>query len=704
MVRVLSGLDFVFVYLDDILIASPDRATHLVHLRIVLKRLFDNGLVINPNKSTFCQSQVKFLGHMVSCEGIAPLDKHIVAVKNFPQPITKTDLQRFLGLINFYRRFLPGVARLLRPLTDALKGGPRAPLEWTADCTTAFGSAKSALSSAVLLRHPVHRAPVSLAVDASSTHVGAVLQQLVNGAYQPLSFFSKKLSDAEVKYSAFDRELLAAYMSVRHFRFLLEGRPFTLLTDHKPLTFAFRRVSAPWSARQQRHLSYISEFTSDIQHQPGEDNIPADVMSRPPVASLLPSPPPPCPLVDFSALAKAQSSCDNVTGLVAAGRLKLQVFNIGDVPLLCDVSTTVARPLVPSAFTFKVFQAVHGLSHPGTRATLRLITSKFVWKGLSTDCRRWSRSCIACQSSKVVRHASAPLKKIPVPLTPFSAIHVDLVGPLPKSSGFSYLLTVVDRTTRWPEAYPVADTSASNCASVLIREWVARFGTPATLTSDRGPQFTSALWKEVCQLIGVHHQQTTAYHPEANGLVERFHRRLKASLRARLVGPDWFSHLPWVMLGLRTSPRESSAVSAAEEVFGSALAVPGQFIDDSGFPTTVHRRLQQLPPPPPVHNRVTQPALLKELNKSDFVFVRRDGHVPPLQPLYQGPYAVVERFNNHFTVRVGNKIDSISVGRLKPAVLPAGTVPAEPPKRGRPHKAVPAPPPRRGRSRPPDSP
>ena len=709
--RVLSGLDFVFVYLDDILIASTDRAQHFIHLRIVFQRLLDNGLVINPSKSIFCQQQVKFLGHVVTANGISPLDKHIVAVKDFPKPVSKTDLQRFLGLINFYRRFLPGVARLLRPLTDALKGGPRAALVWTDDCATAFDLAKSTLSGAVMLHHPVRGAPVSLAVDASSTHVGAVLQQQVRGSFQPLSFFSKKLSDAEVKCSAFDRELLAAYMAVRHFRFLLEGRAFTLLTDHKPLTYAIRRVSAPWSARQQRHLSYISEFTSDVQYQPGEHNVPADVMSRPPVASLTVNPPPQCPLIDFSALAAAQSSCDDVSALVASGRLKLHSFDTGGVPLVCDVSTAVARPLVPSAFAFRVFQAVHGLSHPGTRASLRLVTSKFVWKGQASDCRRWARSCVACQTSKVHRHASAPLKKIPVPLTPFSAIHVDLVGPLPQSAGCSYLFTVVDRTTRWPEAFPISDTSATNCAAVLIREWVSRFGSPASLTSDRGPQFTSALWKEVCLLLGIRHNLTTAYHPEANGLVERFHRRLKAALRARLVGPDWYSHLPWVLLGLRTSPRESSAISAAEEVFGSAVAVPGQFITDVGFSNTVHRRLQQLPPPPPTHNRVSESALLRELNSSSFVFVRRDGHVPPLQPLYQGPYEVVERFSNHFTVRIGSKVDPVSVSRLKPAFLPAGTPAAQPARRGRPRKVVPVaepsplppatPPPRRGPGRPP---
>ena len=128
------------------------------------------------------------------------------------------------------------------------------------------------------------------------------------------------------------------------------------------------------------------------------------------------------------------------------------------------------------------------------------------------------------------------------------------------------------------------DTSATACARVLISQWIARFGVPSDISSDRGPQFTSALWAEVGKLLGMKHHRTTSYHPQANGLVERFHRSMKASLRARLKGPDWINELPWVLLGLRTAPKEDLDTSSAELVYGAPLTVPGDFLAN---PTSV---------------------------------------------------------------------------------------------------------------------
>ena len=173
----------------------------------------------------------------------------------------------------------------------------------------------------------------------------------------------------------------------------------------------------------------------------------------------------------------------------------------------------------------------------------------------------------------------SPVINIPVPSKRFSHLHIDLVGPLPSSEGFSHLLTIIDRTTCWPEAVPLRSTSTTDCARALIRHWISRFGVPLDLTSDRGPQFASTLWNEIAQQLGVQLHRTTAYHPQSNGLVERFHRTLKAALKARLQGPNWADELPWVLLGLRTAPKEDLGFSTAELVYGTPLTVPGEFID-----------------------------------------------------------------------------------------------------------------------------
>jgi hypothetical protein len=137
----------------------------------------------------------------------------------------------------------------------------------------------------------------------------------------------------------------------------------------------------------------------------------------------------------------------------------------------------------------------------------------------------------------------------------------------------------------WPEAIPLSSITAADCTRALFAGWVSRFGVPATITSDRGTQFTSALWAGLCSLLKIQHSPTTAYHPQSNGLVEWFHRRLKDALRSRAAAADWQDHPPWVMLGIIASFREDSEFSPAEAVFGSQLILPGQFINTAESPS-----------------------------------------------------------------------------------------------------------------------
>jgi hypothetical protein len=288
--RVLAGLDFVFIYLDDVIVGSRSEEEHLHHLRLVFARLQQFGLVLNMDKCHFGVQEVEFLGHSISSSGAKPLDKHVEAIRRFPRPGDAKQLQRFLGLVNFYRRFIPGAAGILKPLSDALRGQGRSPWQWSSAMEAAFETGKEAVCRATQLAHPDPEAEISLAADASDTHIGAVLQQKTATGWRPLSFYSKKLSATEERYSAFDRELWAVFSGIRHFRYLLEGRQFHVLTDHKPLTTALHRVSEPWSAKQQRQLAYIAEYTADIRYIAGTDNVVADALSRPGGATAAASP------------------------------------------------------------------------------------------------------------------------------------------------------------------------------------------------------------------------------------------------------------------------------------------------------------------------------------------------------------------------------------------------------------------------------
>ena len=159
-------------------------------------------------------------------------------------------------------------------------------------------------------------------------------------------------------------------------------------------------------------------------------------------------------------------------------------------------------------------------------------------------------SMSACQQAKVKRHMVTPLSRFPKRQYRFSNLHIDLVGPLPPSQGFTYLLTVVDRFTCWVEAVPLVDITAETVAQVFVSQWVSCFGAPASITTDQGRQFESTLWSHIMKVLGTQRSRTTAYHPIANGLVERFHRQLKAAIRCLPSPSDWVSGLPWILLGI----------------------------------------------------------------------------------------------------------------------------------------------------------
>ena len=258
--QVLRGISFAYAYIDDILIASATPEEHLRHLRIVFGRLATHGIIINPNKCLFGVPELDFLRHHIDQRGITPLPEKVQVVRGFPKPQSQRQLRQFIGMVNFYHRFLPHCADLMRPLHALITSStPKSqPLTWNATALAAFNATKEALVNASLLSYPTAEAPTCLMTDASDTAVGAVLQQYVDGTWHPISFFSKKMTPAETRYSTFDRELLAVYLAIRHFRHLLEGQHFHVLTDHKPLTYALNTRSDRHSPRQARPVIWTT--------------------------------------------------------------------------------------------------------------------------------------------------------------------------------------------------------------------------------------------------------------------------------------------------------------------------------------------------------------------------------------------------------------------------------------------------------------
>ncbi|XP_076762719.1 uncharacterized protein LOC143430372 [Xylocopa sonorina] len=541
---VLRGLDFCYAYLDDILIASKNESEHREHVRQVFARLQQYGVVINPTKCVFAATEVRFLGYAVNSQGTKPLPDKVEAIMKFPKPTIVKQLRGFLGMINFYRRFIPDAAVLQAPLNKLLTGKKlksTTPIAWTKETESALENLKSALAKATLLAHPANNAQLAIMVDASDFALGATLQQRQGNSWQPLAFHTKSLSSAQRKYSAYDRELLAIYSAVKQFRHAIEGRVFTIYTDHKPITFAFRQKPEKSTPRQFRYLDYIAQFSTDIRHISGKDNEVADALSRIEVISAP---------IDFDKLAESQNTDQELKELMA--------------------------------------------------------------------------------------------------------------------SGTSY--------TRWPEVFPIENIEAETVARTFIAGWVARFGTPLRITTDQGRQFESELFKHLNVFLGSTHLRTTAYHPAANGLVERLHRQLKAAIRCHN-DERWTDSLPIVLLGIRSAYRDDLEASTAELVYGQNLRLPGEFFsntksDNREPPDTIKElraHFREVRPIPGTRHGERKIFIHKDLETSSHVFVRVDAVKRPLQHPYEGPFPVVSRANKTYVIRLRGKDTTVSVDRLKPA-------------------------------------
>lgn len=667
--EILHDLDFCFSYIDDILVTSRTEEEHKQHLHTLFDRLATHGILVNPAKCNLGKKEVTFLGYSVSHEGIRPTADRVQAIANYPRPKNARELRRFLGILNFYRRLLPGAARDQAPLHDLLIGNKKgnSTLQWSESANKAFDECKQKLSQATLLRHPDPQATIAIFCDASDHSIGAALQQRTANSWEPLAFFSRKLSPAEKRYSTFDRELLSVYAAIKHFRHMVEARSFTIFTDHRPLTFAFKQNLDKCAPRQARQLDYISQYSTDIQHISGKDNIVADAFSRiEEVTNAL----------DYEDLAQQQKKDDELKTLLQDSSLQLkQVILPGmESPLYCDVSTSTIRPYITKELRKRAFDILHNLAHPGIKASTRMVTQRFVWPRIKSDCKNWTRACLQCQKAKVTQHVRAPQGKFGIQTQKFEHVHLDIVI-MPTSEGCRYCLTCIDRFTRWPEAWPMRDQEASTVARTFFDGWISRYGTPRIITTDQGRQFEAQLFKNLTNILNVKQIRTTAYHPAANGMVERFHRQLKTAIKCHQ-NDKWTEVLPAVLLGIRAAWKEDLQTTSAELLFGQQLRLPGELLapstqqhDSSTYVDRLKQFFKNIRPTTPVQHGKRRTFVFKDLSTCEYVFLRDDGPKSMLQFSYTGPHKVIKRNERTYDIDITGKIRTVTIDRLKPAYI-----------------------------------
>ena len=555
---------FVVIYLDDFLIYSEDEETHVEHVRSVLQRMRETQLYASMEKSEFCVRSVKFLGHLITPNGISADVNKIQAIQDWPVPTTKRQLLVFLGATNYLRKFVPNFSQKAVPLYRLTR--KNTPFTWFKACQDAFETLKLAIASSPVLGHIKQREPFWVETDASDFAVGCVLSQGdPEGDLQPCAYYSRSLTDAERNYCIYEKELLAIKVALETWRPYLEGSPhcITVMTDHKGLEFL-----SSANVMNQRHARwhlFFRRFDFIIKYRPGSTNSLADALSRRPdyhpetEDSELEKPVEPILMPNVVVLATSTKPTLNPFSDRTLKALKHDPYyqsyiNADKSPftLIDGIPHFQNRMYVPDGpLRLEVLESCHDsklAGHYGTRKTLELAKRKFYWPNMDSMIKGFCDGCQVCGRSKSSRHLPyGPLMPLPVPDRPWASIGMDFITDLPPSEEMTTILTITDRHSKMAHFVPLPNLpDAEKTVEVFIREVVRLHGLPTEIITDRGSQFISHLWKRMLETLNINQCMSSAYHPQTNGQSERTNQTLQQYLRCYCSyhQDDWVSLLP----------------------------------------------------------------------------------------------------------------------------------------------------------------
>ena len=589
MEQLLRGIPGVFLYLDDILVQGANDAEHFERLRLVLSTMQDAGLRLSIKKCSIAVPSIAYLGYKIDKEGIHPTKEKIQAIAEAPAPTNVTGLRSFLGLLNFYRRFLPQAASMLEPLNRLLRA--KVPWVWGEEQQKAFRKCKETLLNSGALVHFDPALPLVVVADSSSYGVGAVLCHKIEGEERPICFASRTLTSSERNYSQFEKEGLAIVYALRHFHNYLWGQSnFEVITDHKPLLGIFspdRAIPPMSSGRIQRWALILQAYKFVLRHRSGALLGTADALSRLPLTSPTGSTPVPadwtnlvCFLdsspIDCSdikehtrkdpTLSKVMRFCEmgwpantktlNDPDLIPYVRRK-EELSLQDGCILWG-----SRVVVPPKLRSRLMEELH-MDHSGASRMKELARGYVWWPNLDKELEGLANSCAECLALRAMP-PKAELHPWEWPERPWHRLHVDYAGPVDGR----YFLVIVDAHSKWVDVYVTNGTSAKETIRCMQHSY-SRFGLPVSVVSDNGPCFTSQEFRDFCANSGVRHITTAVYKPSTNGLAEKMVQTLKKALRTSKSAIQ--DTLDRFLFNYRLTPHSTTGVSPAELMFGRRL-------------------------------------------------------------------------------------------------------------------------------------
>lgn len=646
--RIFHKVKHASVFFDDLVIFSDTVDEHKGHLAEVFTLLENHGLKLNKDKSVFGVSSVSFLGHVIGNDEVRPDPAKLNALRNYPEPRSLVELQRFLGMANFYRRFIANYGQLAKPLTKLTKCKD---WHWSDEQTEAFKQVKQAMLKEPVVRLPDLSRPFIVKTDACMNGAGAILlQEDDDGNRYVIEYFSKAFNKAQLNYPVIEQEATALLWALEHWQYYLIGQQFTLETDHRPLQWLQSKKDCRGKlGRMSLRLQEFSGLT--IKHIRGEDNADADALSR-------------INAIDFelhSQLAKEQES--DLALKVEREQQSEKFVLINQMLYFCETGNP-DRLCIPRTRVQSILRTCHDVrAHLGYMKTAEHCRQRYYWPGMAKEIKQWIANCHKCATAKD-NHVNSSVQQRATDVVSqhtWEKLSIDVVGPFAKSTqGNSYVVTLTDLFSKWPEIMVASEVTAESITKWLDEVIFPLHGYPREILTDHGPQFDSQHFKSYLKRHFIRHAQSTIYHHEANGQVERFNRTLENMIRCTVDAKltNWDDYLHRQLFSYRTATHAATKVSPFRALFGREPRT----VMDNKYPTRLHvnDELQQS-----ITDNL-QDAAEKRLTSANSKITNEPTYgvndliywsvVPPskcrkLQPRWVGPYEIVKVDLPNVTIR-----------------------------------------------------
>ena len=566
--KVLKGLKFTMTYLDDIIIFSQDESQHLEHLEIVFSCLREAGLKMKHSKCDFFKSEIHYLGHLISPEGISPLPNKLDSIKHMPVPNSAKEIKQFLGLTGYYRKFVPRFADISRPLTTLTKKDAK--FEWTSACQKSFELLKEALCGESVLKYADTSKPYTLYTDASKYGWAGVLTQphitTIDGkpttTDHPVAFVSGLFRGSQLNWAALTKEAFAIYMSIKKLSFYLIDAQILLRSDHKPLEKFLLKNTL--NSKVNNWAMELEAFNIQFDYIKGSSNILADTLSH--LIAINPDTPTmPCYAI-FEEFLKVTTKTYEVNEVIVG---------TDNEPLrrkVIDSGHEFHAIYLPSVLIFQVLRTAHDdLGQNGFPRTYAALKRVFFWKGMKEDIRKHCKTCATCQLHKL-ENVKFERKIFKPSLQPMDFICMDLIGEFhpPTSRGHRYALTAVCMLTGFTWCVPLKTKTAEEVAKAYMDHIYCKFGGSIKILTDNGTEFKNKLFKEVISKLGTEFSiHSPPYRPQSNGKIEGFHRFLKTCIGKHINhGLEWDELTPMATACYNFFPNCSARESAFLVMFG----------------------------------------------------------------------------------------------------------------------------------------